>query len=400
MDLIVRRADIASPGARDVEVVERKGLGHPDTICDGVAERICVRLCRHYLERFGQVLHHNVDKVLLVGGSATPVFGGGEVTAPIEIYLGGRATDEYRGERIPIHDIAVEACREWLRTHLRGLDADRHVRIMSRLRPGSGDLVRLFGRTAGTPLANDTACGTGFAPLTDLEAVVLEVERRLNHADTRRSHPAIGEDVKVMGVRRGGRIDLTIGCAFVSGRVRDADDYGQAKHAARELALAAARRVSPMDVTAVVNAADDLAAGEVFLTVTGTSAEAGDDGEAGRGNRASGLMTPYRPMTLEAVAGKNPVTHVGKLYNILAGQIAAALVDIPGVVGAECLMVSQIGRPVSDPQIVDVRLACDEPASATALHRSVRELIRRSLDRIADLRDALLHDVGESLTGI
>ncbi len=122
----------------------------------------------------------------------------------------------YRGERIPIHDIAIDACREWLRAHLRGLDVDRHVRIMSRLRPGSADLVRLFEKRDDVPLANDTSCGAGFAPLTALETVVLEVERRLNHADTKRDHPEIGEDIKVMGIRKGARIDLTIACAFVA----------------------------------------------------------------------------------------------------------------------------------------------------------------------------------------
>jgi S-adenosylmethionine synthetase len=71
----------------------------------------------------------------------------------------------------------------------------------------------------------------------------------------------------------------------------------------------------------VVNAADDLQAGSVYLTVTGTSAEAGDDGEAGRGNRVNGLITPYRPMTMESAAGKNPVTHVGKISNVCASLI-------------------------------------------------------------------------------
>ena len=393
MDLVVRRAETASPGALDVEVVERKGLGHPDTICDAVGEHICVRLCRYYLERFGEVLHHNVDKVLLVGGSAKPTFGGGEVTAPMEVYLAGRATDMYRGERIPIHDIAVEACREWLQAHLRGVDVDRHVRIIPRLRPGSADLVRLFARHSGIPLANDTSCGTGFARLTDLEAAVLEVERHLNHPDTKRNNPEIGEDIKVMGIRKGTRIDLTIACAFVARCVRDTDDYKQKKNTVRELALAAARRVGSADVSAVINAADDLATGDVFLTVTGTSAEAGDDGEVGRGNRASGLITPYRPMTMEAAAGKNPVTHVGKLYNILANRIAAALVnELRGVTGAECVLVSRIGQPVSDPDIVDVQLACEDGATALASRQQVHDIVRSSLERVTDLRDALLQE--------
>src|SRR5450756_525052 len=74
-----------------VEVVERKGLGHPDSICDALAETLSRSLCLEYRDRFGKVLHHNVDKALLSGGRAAPAFGGGSVLAPMNIYLAGRA---------------------------------------------------------------------------------------------------------------------------------------------------------------------------------------------------------------------------------------------------------------------------------------------------------------------
>jgi S-adenosylmethionine synthetase len=53
------------------EIVERKGLGHPDTICDALAETLSRNLCREHRDRFGTVLHHNVDKALLYGVSAS-----------------------------------------------------------------------------------------------------------------------------------------------------------------------------------------------------------------------------------------------------------------------------------------------------------------------------------------
>lgn len=393
LDLLIRMRESLPPGQQEVEVVERKGLGHPDTICDAIAEQVCVRLCRYYLQHFGEILHHNVDKVLLVGGAARPSFGGGEILEPIEIYLAGRATIEYRGERTPTHDIAVDACREWLRRNLRGLDVDRDVRIIPRLRPGSPDLTRLFAHDAPGPPANDTSCGTGFAPLTDLEHVVLEVERALNSPEIKRAHPWIGEDIKVMGVRRRAHIDLTIACAFVGRFVRDADDYLRKKDITRELALTAARQVTPCQVDATVNAADDVGHGNIFLTVTGTSAEGGDDGEAGRGNRTCGLITPYRPMTLEAAAGKNPVSHVGKLYNLAAGRMAAAIVAaIPHVTDAECVLVSQIGRAAWDPQVVDVCLACDDHTGAAAVQDAVADIVQSHLHSFTELREALLDE--------
>jgi S-adenosylmethionine synthetase len=392
VELFVRMRESAPPGSLDVEVVERKGLGHPDTICDGVAEHISVRLCRYYVHHFGEILHHNVDKVLLVGGAARPSFGGGAVTEPLEIYLAGRVTEEFRGARIPVHDIAVDACREWMRTHLR-LNVDHDVRVIPRFRRGSTDLIRLFDRDRARPLANDTSCGAGFAPLSGLERVVLEIEQTLNRPETKQAHPEIGEDIKVMGIRRGTSVDVTVACAFVSRFVSDVQDYIRKKNEAQSLAVAAARRVTALDVNVVVNAADDAANGNVFLTVTGTSAEAGDDGEAGRGNRACGLITPYRAMTLEAAAGKNPVNHVGKLYNLVAGRIAGAVAtQVEHVVDAECILVSQIGREVSDPQIVDLRLACTDRTGATTVERLVHDIVRSELGRLPDLRDALLDE--------
>jgi S-adenosylmethionine synthetase len=248
-----------------VEVVERKGLGHPDTICDALAEHISVRLSRHYLEQFGVILHHNADKILLCGGSARPAFRGGEVTEPIEIYLGGRATTVHRGERIPVADLAIEACQAWLRKHLPAVDVERHVKIVPRFRPSSGDLTRLFSKGKdATPLANDTSCGAGFAPLTPLETVVLAVERALNSPETKRAQPAIGQDIKVMGVRRGLRISLTMGCAMIGRHLRGIAEYTQAKIAARQLALEAARSKTSLEVDAIINAADAIEREEMF----------------------------------------------------------------------------------------------------------------------------------------
>jgi S-adenosylmethionine synthetase len=391
VQLILRPRNDLTPDQQDVEVVERKGLGHPDTICDAVAEHVSRRLCRFYLEKFGTILHHNVDKVLLCGGSARVAFGGGEVLEPMEIYLAGRATNAFKGVPVPVADIAVDACREWLKRHLSTVDVERHVKIIPRLRPGSAELTALFSRPGSVLPSNDTSCGVGFAPLTDLERVVLAVEKELNSFRTRSTHPAIGEDIKVMGVRKARRIELTVGCAFISLHVADIDAYEHEKEIARAIAVRTARSVTSLDVEAVVNAADDLARGELYLTVTGTSAEAGDDGEVGRGNRANGLITPYRPMTLEAAAGKNPVNHVGKLYNVLAGWIAQALVgELPEVRDATCVLVSRIGRAVTDPHIADIRLALDDSAGLETLRPRAAELVRAGLGRVEELRNALL----------
>ena len=205
MKLLVGTLESPSPASLPLEMVERKGLGHPDTICDALTENLSRALSRVYLERFGAILHHNVDKALLCGGAARPAFGGGEVSEPIDIYLAGRATASFDGVAIPVDEIAVEESRRWLRENLRHLDAERQVAIHPRIRPTSPDLAALFlrGQKAGAPLANDTSLGVGFAPLDDLESAVLAVERKLNSVAVRAAQPEIGEDIKVMGLRSG-----------------------------------------------------------------------------------------------------------------------------------------------------------------------------------------------------
>jgi S-adenosylmethionine synthetase len=382
MNLVVTPLVAPSAASLPVEMVERKGTGHPDTICDALAEEFSHALSRYYLERFGLILHHNVDKGLLWGGAARPVFGGGEILEPIEIYLVGRATREVEGVRVPVEELAAHAAREWLRSNLRALDVDRQVRIHCLVRPSSSALVELFRRqrATGVVLANDTSCGTGFAPLDDLENVVLEVEKYLNSAAARVVCPAIGEDIKVMGVREGKAIHLTVACAFIAAHVADMHDYLAHKAQVARLALAAARVVTAAPVEVEVNTGDGAAPDSIYLTVTGTSAEGGDDGEVGRGNRVNGLITPYRAMSMEAAAGKNPVNHVGKLYNLAAGRIARELVlEVAEVTEAHCFLVSDIGKPVHEPRVIDVRVRLEAGVALNAVERQIAAIARTHL---------------------
>ena len=389
--IVLRPPSTAHPDSRDVEMVERKGRGHPDSICDALSEAFTISLTRAYHERCGIVLHHNVDKVLLAAGASTPRFGGGEVTAPLEIYLAGRATHEIDGVAIPVAAIAEHSSRSWIRANLHALDADRHVRIHTLVRPGSAALSALVAGEPGRHvLANDTSFAVGYAPASRLENIVRDVEQALTAPSTVSSHPTIGEDVKVMGVRRGDRIDITIACAIVDRYVRGQSDYVDATRLVQRLAEQAARPYSS-HVHVAVNTADDLEAGRVYLTVTGTSAEAGDDGQTGRGNRVGGLITPYRPMTLEAAAGKNVVSHVGKSYSIVAHQMANQLVSTcPEIADATCLLVSRIGQPVDSPQAVELQIRTRDGIPLERVRAAAIVIARDCLARITGLSQRLL----------
>lgn len=369
-----------------LEVVERKGIGHPDTICDAIAETLSRALSREYLHRCGTILHHNVDKALLCGGRSAPAFGGGAVTAPIQIYLAGRAVAAIAGDVIPIDEIAVESAKAWLKANMHALDPQRHVQIHPRIQPGSFDLQALFSRGArsDTILANDSSIGVGHAPLSPLERLVSAIERQINGRDRATQNPAWGEDVKIMGIRRGNAVDITVACAMIGRHLSDMGEYLVQRTLIEELvgSLAAAHGFAAC--TTGVNMADDPGAGAVYLTVTGTSAEAGDDGQVGRGNRVNGLITPCRPMSMEAAAGKNPVSHVGKIYNIVAQRIADSVAAIsPEIVRAECFLVSKIGAPVSEPAVVNIRLAVASGAQAPGLATRASGIAVDHLGRIS-----------------
>lgn len=334
-----------------VELVERKGIGHPDSICDGIAEAVSRALSRTYLDKFGRIMHHNTDQVELVGGRSNPVFGAGEIIKPIYVLLSGRATTEVGKEKIPAGDIAIQAAREYISENFPNIDPYEGVILDQKLGMGSTDLRDVFGRE-GMPKANDTSFGVGFAPFSLVEKLAFETEKFINGE---MGIPASGQDVKVMGERMGEEITLTIANAMVSKHIADIREYQEAVLKMKEEVSKFISGITDREVTVDINTGDNIEHESVFLTVTGTSAEHGDDGSVGRGNRANGLITPYRPMSLEATAGKNPVNHVGKIYNILSNRIADEIAEA----GAEQVYVrlmSQIGKPIDRPLCASVQV--------------------------------------------
>lgn len=384
-----------APAAGPFELVEHKGLGHPDSVCDALAEAASRRLSQFYFERFGHILHHNLDKALLCGGAARAEFGGGEVLAPIEIYLAGRATTRHRGVVIPVEELAVEAAREWLGSNLRHLDVARDVRLIPKIRTTSSELQTLFGENPGIGVAraNDTSLAVGFAPFDALEKVVSTAGRVLNEPGVRREFPWVGEDIKVMGARVGDRITLTVACAMVGRAIANIGEYFANKASLTDFLAHRVRQETGFDTEVAVNAADGDSQESVYVTVTGLSAEAGDDGQVGRGNRVNGLITPYRPMSLEAAAGKNPVSHVGKLYNVMAHRIAAVVVrEMHEVEAAYCYLLSRIGRPIDEPALFDLKVALLEQGTGplSALAPRIAELALAEFSTIGSLwREAL-----------
>lgn len=338
-----------------IEIAERKGLGHPDTICDLITEQISVELSKYYLKEFGAIMHHNVDKALLIGGQSQPLYKGGSIIEPISLIIAGRATHQVKGKKIPVEEIAIETAKKWLKLNICHLDSDLGIQITSRIRVGSHELVELFSRfgKGETPLSNDTSFGVGYYPTTDLEKTIIEIEVLLNNPKTKLKFPFIGEDIKVMGVKTHQRSHFTVAIALVDRYISGLEDYISKIDRIREYI---AKSLKLIDATIDINTADDYTRESIYMTVTGTSAENGDDGQVGRGNRINGLITPYHPMSLEATSGKNPISHIGKIYNYFAMDLSRLIVENNFSEEAHVFMVSQIGKPINEPQLLHIKM--------------------------------------------
>ncbi|QSG10119.1 methionine adenosyltransferase [Halapricum desulfuricans] len=375
---------------QDVEIVERKGIGHPDSICDGVAESVSRALAQAYLDRYGTVLHYNTDETQLVAGTAAPAFGGGEVLDPIYLLVVGRATKTYDGRRFPAESIALEAARTYLDETFPSLDVGTDVIVDVKLGEGSGDLQEVFGEDGAVPMANDTSYGVGHAPLTETERIVLNTERKLNgpYSD---DNPAVGQDIKVMGKREGDHIDVTVAVAVIDDYVESMSEYRETIEGVREYVSDLASEYTDRSVDVYVNTADNYDEGAIYLTTTGTSAEQGDDGSVGRGNRANGLITPNRPMSMEATSGKNPVNHIGKIYNLLSTEIAQSVSDrVDGIREVQIRLLSQIGQPIDKPHVADAQLVTEDGVSVADVESEVEATIDDELSDITDVTEAVI----------
>lgn len=344
-----------APYAPPVEFVERKGTGHPDTICDRLAEELACQLARDYRQYTGAVRHFNVDKAILAAGAVDIGFGGGEHVTPSRLVLVGKAAYGFEWEPDPT-ELADQYHKRLLELLPDATPEAFTVEVW--LNRSSADLAAVVHADTAAPLANDTSFAAVSLPRSVLESVVHAIEVHLNSDDYRRQVP-VGRDIKVMGAREGDDITITIAAPVFATRVADRDAYDAVIQRVRLDATAVASGIADRSVTVRVNQADQ--GDSVYLTLTGTSAEAGDDGQVGRGNRFGGLITPYRPMSLEAAAGKNPAAHVGKTYHAIGADITDRLLAETDAHEVTIRLLSSIGHPVTEPQAVHVETAGGVP---------------------------------------
>lgn len=380
-------------GEQPLEIVERKGVGHPDHICDAIMNEVSVALSKEYVKRYGTVLHHNIDKALLAAGEVRRRFGGGEVKRPMLMVFGDRATYDVDGDPVPVDEMAVSTAKRWFKKNMRFVDPDRHVRYQVELAKGSEALQDIFKRKGQFLGANDTSAAVGYAPLTETERLVLITERYINSPSFKKEFPETGEDVKIMASREDGSLDLTIALAFVDRFIESEKQYFRRKAEVVDDVTRFVRSRAKFDQVSVsINTADKpgRGMGGMYLTVLGTSADDGDGGQVGRGNRVNGLIPLNRPTCSEAAAGKNPVSHVGKIYNLLCYEIAQHVYQkVSGIKEVYVWLLSQIGHPINQPKVAGVQLILDKGVEFKSVSRPVTDIVKSELNNIDDFTKRL-----------
>jgi len=391
----VGRLETPALSEQPIEIVERKGIGHPDTICDGIMEEVSRSLSREYLYAFGFIPHYNVDKGLLIAGAAEHRLGGGRVLKPMRFIFGDRATFEVDGKRLPVEEIVVNAAKRWLSRNLPRIDLDRHMVYQVELREGAPELAGIFRKARGLLKANDTSAAVGYAPLTETERLVLEAERFLNSPPFKGMFPETGQDVKVMGFRVKRSIDLILAMPLLDRYVTGEAFYFRRKE---EIVHALQVHIGPLlrDIVRVhisFNTLDLQGKGVegMYLSVLGTSAEDGDSGEVGRGNRVNGVISLNRPVPAEAASGKNPISHPGKIYNVLSHKLAERIhQEVPGIREVYVWLCSQIGSPIDQPRIAAAQLVLDPDMRPNGISSEVKGIIQDELSTIGKLVEDLV----------
>jgi len=387
MNLYIKEKPITTD-QQSIEVVERKGLGHPDTIADGIAESISIAYAKYCLENFGAILHHNVDKAVVLGGQCDLEYGRGELLKPFRILLAGRMSCSFSNQRIDIKDIQTKAVKNYFKKILPRLNLDKDLEFHT-FTSSSSRIPNWFSpRTIDdlpehkNPHANDTATIVGFWPLSTLEQIVLASERYFYEFDPEVGprFDFVGGDIKIMALRKEKGVELTLCVPFHADKITSQKEYLNHK-ALIENSLQKflqERFGNLLDITLKINTQDQKIRSKKddgrgrYLTVIGSALDYGEEGISGRGNRCRGLISSMRPSTVESVYGKNPVYHVGKVYSLIAQEIAREI-GTHFDCEATIIVTTRNGDPLYSPYNIVVE------ASKSVDEKTAREIIANQL---------------------
>lgn len=388
---------------KKIEVVERKGVGHPDTLSDHLAEYLSVNYSNFTLKKFGAVLHHNFDKVGLLGGKSSVQFGSGKVISPIRVLINGRASFSFGEETFDVWKMLNDWTKEFLLSRFPTLNAENDILCINNLSTASSPgqqkdntnkSARNFWFQPRTLedlpefkqlFSNDTSVGVGFAPYSLLENLVLEIENTLNSHEYKIENQWIGSDIKLMGVREDENFFITMCIPQIADNVLDTEMYFKNLKKAKNDIYQISYKLGINKLELNINTRDSVEKNEFYLTAIGSSIESGDEGLVGRGNRVNKLITPNRIMCMEGAAGKNPVYHIGKVYHLFAHKLANEIYANFGLENS-ISMISQSGRDLNDPWIVSVEFIVD-----------VDDVLKEKIEDFVNLKIKNMHQITEDI---
>ena len=393
------------PEENDFEIVERKGRGHPDTLSDRLAELLSRTYSKLTKENYGAILRHQFDKLSLMGGKCNVRFGGGNFRSPIRLLINGRATPKIGDKNIDFRDLLIHTAEKFLEKELRNFNFLTDCRVMWENTANStrGMIDSSHGGTSAihhifhprslkdlpestNPISNDTAVGCAWAPFTPLERLVLDIEKTLTSDETWAKYPWMGSDCKIMACRYKDEINLTVSIPQLSTHVHSVLEYKENYSTTLSIINSIIEKSQFKKFLLTLNPGDNTDKEMLYLRFTGSCIESGDEGQVSRGNRLGGVISSCRPFSIEGLSGKNPSYHAGKIYSVVAWDIAQKIFEQEGV-PCEIFITSQIDRPLNNPAFIVVN-------SNTSINiNTVRKIIEEKLANLNEVTDKLLDGV-------
>lgn len=359
------------------EVVETKGKGHPDNICDTLAEKISANYSKYCIEHYGVILRHMIDKLSILGGGSKVKFGGGEMIAPIRMLINGRFTDRYKNDKIDYMEIVTDTIKKYFSELFPMLDIEKYLLIVDNTHHNEGpgviynsdnttnnERMKFFEATDEADASrhnnhnrcNDTSTTVSYYPMSKLEQTVLNIEQELNSNEYKQKNPWTGNDIKVMGIRKDKKIEITCCVPLISIYVKNLEDYMAKLDMIREDIMKIIRKkFKNNNVELFLNTRDNYSNSDLYMTLIGSAVESGDEGAVGRGNRSRGVIPFSRNFSMEASCGKNPVYHTGKLFTAIGDVLSKKIYDefrVENVV----YCTSKMGDNIEEPWNISVEL--------------------------------------------
>jgi len=359
------------------EVVETKGKGHPDNICDTLAEKISSEYSKYCLSHYNMILRHMVDKITILGGGSKVAFGKGEMVVPIKVLINGRFTSAYGNEKIEYMDIVTNVAKDYFKALFPLLDVDKYLLIIDNTHVNEGpgviykennlsnnDRVDFFiakdsgdtNRQSNNFRCNDTSTTVSYAPMSMLEKLVLSIEQTLNADSYKELYPFVGNDIKVMGIRKDKEIEITACVPLIAKYTNDINDYYDKLDIVKKKIIDLSNKICPNYNTKIfLNTRDNIDKDDLYLTAIGSAIESGDEGAVGRGNRSRGVIPFTRHFSMEAPCGKNPVYHTGKLFTAIGDIISD---EIYNTLHIENIVycTSKMGDSITEPWNVSIEI--------------------------------------------